>query len=349
MPLYNKYSKEDCLKRLRAETFERKTVSFYRYVQLEDVNRLRDELYRAWAAMGVLGRIYVATEGINAQISVPMPQWDVFVKYLYSFKAFEQMPFKVAVEDDESFWKLAIKVKKQIVADGLPAGEYDITNVGKHLDAESFNEAMEEGATVVDMRNQYESRIGHFEGAITPDVDTFKEELVQVKEMLKGKENEKVLLYCTGGVRCEKTSAYLKHHGFKDVNQLHGGIIQYAHEVKQKGLSSKYKGANYVFDGRTAERITDDVLTHCDQCQDTCDQMVNCKNVMCNLLFVQCNGCGEKMSGCCSENCKEIIALPIDEQRQLRKRQKPATFEVYRKRVRPNLKDAKPVYEMNQF
>lgn len=337
--LANQLSKEEALKRLHAEPFKRQTVSFYRYVPLTKVNELRDQLYLEWSELGVFGRIYVAEEGINAQISVPVPRWEDFLKNLESRTEFKDMPLKLSLEEGDSFWKLAIKVKKQIVADGLTPNDYDLSNIGTHLSPEEFNKALEEPDTVVvDMRNHYESRIGRFEGAVCPDTDTFKEELQVTKELLKGHEDKKVLLYCTGGIRCEKASAYLKHYGFKDVNQLHGGIIAYAHDVRQKRLPSRFKGVNYVFDGRTDERVTDDVLSTCDQCEASCDTFVNCKNVMCNLLFIQCSSCTKSMEQCCGEECKKIIHLSIEEQRALRKKEKPSTFEKYRKRIRPKLK-----------
>lgn len=335
--LANKKSREECLKDLTKEPFARRTVSFYRYVIIEDPKKMRDDLYREWTKLGVLGRIYIAGEGINAQINVPEPKWDEFVNALYAHSEFKDVPFKIATEDGLSFWKLTIKIKKQIVADGLSPEDYDVTNVGTHLSAEEFNQHLENGAIVVDMRNQYESRIGRFENAICPDVDTFREELPAVKEILKGNEDKKILLYCTGGIRCEKASAYLKHQGFKDVNQLHGGIIQYFHEVKQSGLKPRFKGANFVFDGRTAERITDDILTECDQCGAKSDHYTNCSNVICNLLFVQCEACGETMNHCCSQACKAIVELPEEEQIRLRKQQAPSNKKPMRLRVRPKI------------
>lgn len=349
-PLANQLSKEECLARLHAETFQRKTVSFYRYVRIENVKELRDAMYIEWDKLGVLGRTYIASEGINAQISVPEHNWDEFVEKLYARPEFKDIPFKVGIEQTESFYKLIIRLKKQIVADGLTEDEYDVTNVGTHLTAEQFNEALADDDTiVVDMRNHYESRIGHFDKAYCPDVDTFKDQLPMVRDELKGKEDKKVLLYCTGGIRCEKASAYLKENGFKDVNQLHGGIIQYKHEIESKGLPSRFKGSNYVFDERISERISDEVISDCDQCDEKCDSFTNCANVMCNLLFIQCSGCKEKMQNCCTERCQEIYNLPEEEQKTLRKRQKSSTTETYRKRVRPRLKDIKEmeaVYEL---
>ena len=207
--LLNKLNKEQALERLYAENFKRITASFYQYVILEDPQLLRDSLFRDWSELKVLGRIYLAHEGINAQFSVPEHNWEQFVSSVHYRKQFKNIPFKIAVEDDgKSFFKLAIKVRQQIVTDGLSIDQYDVTNVGKHLDAKEWNEAMNDGAIVVDMRNHYESEIGHFEEAICPQAETFKEELPEVKELLKGQEHKKVLLYCTGGIRCEKPSAY---------------------------------------------------------------------------------------------------------------------------------------------
>jgi len=319
--MFNKLSKEQGLKLLDQEDFERKTVSFYRYVIIDSPYELRDELYKSWKDLGVLGRIYLAHEGVNAQLSIPESNFEEFVNLVQANSFFTHMPFKIAVEDDSnSFFKLTIKVRKQIVSDGLPINEYDVTNVGRHLDAKSWNKALEKGATVVDMRNHYESEIGKFKGAICPDVETFKEELPEVKKMLEGKETEQILLYCTGGIRCEKTSAYLKHHGFQDVNQLHGGIIDYARQLnKDVTLNNNFVGKNFVFDERRGERISNDIISNCHQCGESFDTHVNCKNVNCNLLFLQCNSCKKKYENCCSLECIEIVNLPLEEQKKLRK------------------------------
>jgi len=319
--MFNQLSKEQGLKLLAQEDFKRKTVSFYRYVIINSASDLRDELYESWKNLEVLGRIYLAHEGVNAQLSVPEHNWEEFVRKTQSNPVFSDMPFKIAVEDDgQSFFKLTIKIRKQIVADGLEIDEYDVTNVGKHLDAKAWNDALENGATVVDMRNHYESEIGKFKGAICPDVETFKEELPEVKEMLRGKEDYQILLYCTGGIRCEKTSAYLKHYGFTDVNQLHGGIIDYARQLNNdETLSNNFEGKNFVFDERRGERISDDVISSCHQCGEPFDTHVNCRNVNCNLLFLQCDSCKEKYENCCSVDCIEIVNLPLEKQKELRK------------------------------
>ncbi len=342
MLLQNRVNKKELKKRIQEETLKRRTVSFYRYVIIENPTELRDSLFEKWQSLNILGRIYVAREGINAQMCVPEDNWDTFIEQLYSDVRFKDVPLKIAVEDNgKSFYKLTIKVRPKIVADGLDDNAFDVTNVGNHLTAKQFNEAMELPETIiVDMRNHYESEVGKFVGAITPDADTFREELPIVIDELKDKKDKKIIMYCTGGVRCEKASAYLKHHGFTDVNQLHGGIIDYVRQIKAEGLSTKFIGKNFVFDERVGERITDDIISECHQCGAKCDTHVNCANDDCHLLFIQCEQCAEKMHGCCTPECMHIASLPVEEQRMLRKgRKKEDSLSVYKSRLRPNLRD----------
>lgn len=340
MFLYNRVNKKILKERLLHDQTPRTTLSFYRYVMLNNLNALRDELFKQWTELGILGRIYIAHEGINAQLSIPTEHFDAFKNWLNSNEYFTNMPLKIAVEDNgKSFYKLAIKIREKIVADGLVDETFDVTNVGKHLSAEEFNNALDlPGTIVVDMRNHYESEVGHFEGALLPDADTFKEELPIVVNELQDKKDHKILLYCTGGIRCEKASAYLKHHGFEDVNQLHGGIISYAQEIKEKGLPSKFIGKNFVFDERLGERITNDIIAQCHQCGAPCDDHTNCANDDCHLLFIQCETCKSTFENCCSEPCLQIIHLPIEEQIKLRKgKTKTDCLSVYKSRLRPKL------------
>jgi UPF0176 protein len=342
MQLYNKVDKKVLKERLMQEDFKRVTLSFYRYIIIDNPEELRDELFLEWSDLNCFGRIYLAKEGINAQMSVPEHNWEEFKEKLYARREFKDIPFKVAVEDDgKSFYKLIIKVRKNIVADGLKPEDYDVTNIGKHLSAKEWNEAMDnEDTVVIDMRNHYESEVGHFKGAVTPDCDTFREELPMVLKELEDKKDKKVLLYCTGGIRCEKASAYLKHHGYNDVNQLLGGIIDYKRQIDAEGLDNKFIGKNFVFDERLGERISNEVIAHCHQCGKPCDTHTNCKNDDCHLLFIQCEECAEKYDGCCSKKCSDIIKLPVEEQRKLRKNQNKTGEQrnVYKKgRLRPHL------------
>ena len=221
----------------------------------------------------------------------------------------------------------------------LLARDYDVTNVGAHLTAKQWNKAIDDGAIVVDMRNHYESEIGRFKGAICPEVETFKEELPVVKDLLKGKESEQVLLYCTGGIRCEKASAYLKNYGFENVSQLHGGIIDYVRQIRENdSIENKFVGKNFVFDERRAERISNDIISNCHQCGDPCDQHINCKNVNCNLLFLQCEKCKEEYDSCCSLDCIEVAKMPQEKRKKLRKGVENKKIYYSHKKVKLNLK-----------
>ncbi|MAQ87265.1 MAG: rhodanese-related sulfurtransferase [Candidatus Neomarinimicrobiota bacterium] len=318
--LFNKIDKEELKLALSSETFERYTVSFYHYVKLSSPESFRNKLYIEWNQMNVFGRVYIASEGINAQVSIPEHNWDKFCDYLKTIPELGEISIKQAIQEGHSFYKLKIKVRNELVAYGVSEKAYDMRKVGKHLSADEYNFAMDrDDSVVVDMRNYYESEIGRFDNALVPDVETSKELLPEVKKLLSGRENDKILLYCTGGIRCEKASSYLLHNGFKDVNQLHGGIIQYAHDIKEQGIDSRFKGKNFVFDDRLGERVTDDVISYCHICKASCDDHTDCKNDACHILFIQCEKCSELLNGCCSKECKDFALLPLDEQKALRK------------------------------
>lgn len=330
--LYNTVDRRVLHERLMQSAEVRTTVSFYKYHPIKNPQVFRDYLFLHWSELGVLGRIYVAHEGINAQVSVPEKNFEAFRHHLFSIAFLDQVRINVAVQDDgKSFAKLKIKVREKIVADGISDPQFNPAETGVHLGAEAFNRLTDDANTVlVDMRNHYESEVGHFENAITPDADTFREEIVMVEKMLDGKSDRNIVMYCTGGIRCEKASAYLRHKGFNKVHQLEGGIIKYAQDVKKLGLKNKFRGVNFVFDERLAERISDDVIAHCHQCGEPYDHHSNCRNEGCHVLFIQCPKCAAKFSGCCSDECKHIVHLPVEEQRLLRKG-KPASRNVYRK------------------
>lgn len=322
MQLYNTLSAEERARLIDEAGKERITLSFYAYAKIENPQQFRDDLFLAWNPLEALGRIYVAHEGINAQMSVPADQFEAFKNTLDEYDFMRGIRLNVAREqDDHSFLKLTIKVRHKIVADGLDDATFDVTNKGIHLKANEFNQLLEDPNTiVVDFRNHYESEVGHFKGAITPDVDTFRESLPIINEQLQNhKEDKNLLMYCTGGIRCEKASAYFKHQGFKNVYQLEGGIIEYARQVKAENLESKFIGKNFVFDHRLGERITDDIIAQCHQCGKPCDNHTNCANDGCHLLFIQCDDCASAMENCCSNECLETTRLPLVEQVKLRK------------------------------
>lgn len=318
--LENRVNKEILKERLKNESFTRKTLSFYRYVTIENPSEFRDDLFRKWTELNCFGRIYVAREGINAQMSVPEHNLEDFLQQLESIPGLSEMPIKYALVDNgKSFYKLTIKVRPKIVADGLEHDSYDLSKVGKHLSALEFHELAGAPETVViDMRNHYESEIGRFENAVCPDADTFKDAIQMVIRDFEQQKDKKILLYCTGGIRCEKASSFLLHNGFTDVSQLYGGIIEYAQQIKQMGLTSKFIGKNFVFDERLGETINGQIISNCHQCGKPADTHVNCANNDCHLLFIQCAECAATYDNCCSEECAAIIKLPLEARRELR-------------------------------
>ena len=319
--LHNRVNRRQLKERIRSSATDRVTLSFYKYHRITHPEDFRNRLFAAWKSLGVLGRIYVAQEGINAQLSVPKEHFDAFRKTLDDTGFLNGVRLNMAIEDDgKSFFVLKIQVKKKIVADGLRDETFDASDCGIHLDAAAYNELSAlPGTVIVDMRNHYESEVGHFRDAICPDVDTFKEALPVVEEMLKDKKDQNVIMYCTGGIRCEKASAWMKHRGFKRVFQVEGGIIEYARQVKEQGLENKFIGKNFVFDERLGERISPEIISVCHQCGKPCDTHTNCKNDGCHLLFIQCQDCARTYQGCCSEECQEVVALPAEAQKNLRK------------------------------
>jgi UPF0176 protein len=324
MQLWNTLSKEDLVKKLNESGFDFVTVSFYKYAQIKNPRLFRDHLFLKWSNLNIVGRTYIASEGINAQISIPIPHFEQFRDELYQIEFLNGVRLNIAVDEADvefPFLKLKIKVRDKILADGLNDETFDVTNKGVHLSAEEFNKLTDDSDTIlIDFRNHYESEVGHFKGAITPDVDTFRESLPIIEEtILKGNEDKNVVMYCTGGIRCEKASAWFKHRGFKNVHQLEGGIIKYANDCKQLGIENKFIGKNFVFDERRGERISNEVIAQCHQCGSPCDTHTNCANDGCHLLFIQCENCKSSYNNCCSEDCKVVYNLPLEKQKKIRK------------------------------
>ena len=323
MQLWNKLNKEELEEQLRDIGHEFLTISFYKYARIANPHLFRDHLFLMWSKLDVMGRTYIASEGINAQIAVPTKNIGLFREELYQIDFLDGIRLNFAVDESEAefpFLKLKIKVRNKILADGLNDESFDVTKKGKHLNAEEFNTLTDDPETLlIDFRNHYESEVGYFEGAILPDVDTFRDSLPKIeKEILKGNEHKNIVMYCTGGIRCEKASAWFKHRGFPNVHQLEGGIIKYARDVKEQGIQNKFKGKNFVFDERRGERITEEIVSVCHICGTPADTHTNCANSACHLLFIQCDKCKEKLDNCCSSECREIFHLPIDEQKELR-------------------------------
>jgi UPF0176 protein len=341
--LHNRVSNRELKQKLMAETTPRTTISFYQYHLIENPQEFRDELWKTLAALNVFGRIYVAHEGINAQISVPSENVESLRNVLYAYEWMNGMRLNIAVDDDgKSFWVLKIKVREKIVADGIRDASFSMERKGKYLKAAAVNELMKDPDTlIIDMRNHYEYEVGHFENAIEIPSDTFREQLPMAVKMMKGREDKPVIMYCTGGIRCEKASAYMLHRGFKNVFHIEGGIINYVHQVEQQKLEQKFVGKNFVFDNRLGERVTEDIIAQCHQCGQPADTHTNCANDACHLLFIQCDACKATYEGCCSQACQSFIHLPEQEQKALRKgmNKDAHLFNKSKQRLRPRLNE----------
>jgi UPF0176 protein len=339
--LHNRISNKELKEKLYQENFPRTTISFYQYFSIQDPLAFRDELYKSLNMLQVFGRIYVANEGINAQISVPTHLFEDFKTYLYSIKGLEGLRLNIAVNDNgKSFWVLRIKHRSKIVADGIEDPNFSMENKGNYVNAVQMNILLSSHETIViDMRNHYEYEVGHFVNAIEIPSDTFREQLPMAAEMMKENKDKNIIMYCTGGIRCEKASAYMMYHGFKNVFHLEGGIINYANQIKEEGLESQFKGKNFVFDDRLGEKITEDIISKCHQCGAPCDTHTNCKNDGCHLLFIQCSSCAETYAGCCTQACTDIVHLPEEKQIELRKGidKGQQIFNKSKQRLRPRL------------
>ena len=341
--LHNRVSQKELKERLYHEAESRTTFSFYQYHPIANPQEFRDELYKGLDPLKVYGRIYVAKEGINAQVSVPASNFEHCKSFLYSYNFLNGIRLNVAVDDDgKSFWVLKIKVREKIVADGIEDPEFSMENKGKYVNAMQMNQLLnDENTVVVDMRNHYEYEVGHFDKAIEIPSDTFREQLPMAVEMLQDKKDKNIIMYCTGGIRCEKASAFMLHNGFEHVYHLEGGIINYARQAKESKLESKFIGKNFVFDDRLGERITEDVIAKCHQCGKPADTHTNCKNDSCHLLFIQCAECADKYNGCCTPECQSVYNLPVEEQKALRegKQNGIMVFNKSKQRLRPRLNE----------
>lgn len=341
--LHNRISQAELKQRMLEEKEHRTTISFYHYFPIDDPQDFRDQLYKNLHVLKVFGRIYVAREGINAQVSVPDSGYEALKTYLYSIPALQGIRLNVAVEDDgKSFWVLKVKVREKIVADGIEDPSFDMRNRGKYVNAEQFNALSEDpGTIIVDMRNHYEYEVGHFQRAIEIPSDTFRDQLPMAADMLKDAKDRNIIMYCTGGIRCEKASAYMLHRGFKNVYHLEGGIINYANQVREKDLEVKFRGKNFVFDNRLGERITEEIISRCHQCGQPADTHINCANEACHLLFIQCEACREKYEACCGKECQDFIHLPAEMQKEKRKGIDKGrnVFNKSRARLRPKLSE----------
>jgi UPF0176 protein len=250
-----------------------------------------------------LGRIIVAKEGLNGTVSGLEADCEAYMAALKADPRFAHTDFKVDSYPTHAFTKLNVRVKPEIVHVDLPHINPAHQAVGKHLDAQAFKELKDqEGVVLLDVRSNYEHEVGRFKGAITLDMENFRDFPEKVKE-LEHLKDKKVITYCTGGIKCEKASAFLIEQGFEDVYQLHGGIIKYGFE----GGGEDFEGSCYVFDNRIVTEVNTVnpmVISKCYVCGTESDRMVNCADTVCNRHMPLCEKCGWEMEGCCSDGCK---------------------------------------------
>ncbi len=276
---------------------------YYCYTDIEDPEAFRVQHHLYCIEHQLMGRIIIAKEGINGTISGKKDECEQYMQELKSDPKFSKIEFKIEASDHHAFQKLHVRVKDEIVNSGL-TGINPVHKTGNYLEPEDFQKMKDaDDVVVVDVRSDYEYNVGRFKNAITLDMGNFREFPDKVKALEKYKD-KKVITYCTGGIKCEKASAYLLEKGFKNVYQLHGGIIKYGLETGGKD----FEGKCYVFDNRIVSevnRVNPTIISTCYICGDVCDRMVNCANPECNKHVPICESCAEKMEGACSEECRQ--------------------------------------------
>lgn len=278
-------------------------LAFYYYTPIFDAEDFVKQHLSYCKQIGIKGRIYIAREGINGTISGTPQQINIYMDDLKSDPRFEGVSFKIDEFDHNAFNRIHVRLKNEIVFSGLK-NVNPIRRTGKHLHGKEFQEMQQrDDVVVVDVRSNYETRLGKFKNALSFDMETFREFPEKVKELEKYKD-KKIITYCTGGIKCEKASSYLLEQGFKDVYQLYDGIIGYAKETGGKD----FDGVLYVFDGRVTvpvNEVNPTVISTCKKCNVLVARSLNCANVDCNEQFTMCEPCSIEMEGCCTKACME--------------------------------------------
>jgi UPF0176 protein len=289
------------------------TLLYYKYAQLNDAEELATKHLKFCQELGLVGRIIIASEGLNGTVSGTAEQCKSYMEFIESDSRLQGMHWKIDEVEEPSFSKMHCRYKPEIVHSGLIEDVNPLEKTGKHLEPEEFKKMKDmEDVVVLDVRSNYEHQLGRFKNAITLDMDNFREFPDKISELEQYKD-KKVLTYCTGGIKCEKASAFLLKQGFKEVYQLHGGIINYG---KQVG-GFDFEGDCYVFDNRVhvpVNSVNPKVISNCKNCGYITTRMVNCANPHCNEHFVQCEGCGVDLKGNCTVQCSmSASARPYNE------------------------------------
>lgn len=286
----------------------KRILLFYKYVQINDPEAVRTWQLELCKKLGLKGRIIIAHEGINATVEGDVEATKEYELAHNAHPLFGNIDFKDSIVNGsyDYFPRLKISVKPEIVHIGLP-DQAKLENTGVHLKPNEVHELLNQqpdDLVVLDGRNYYEARVGAFRNAITPKIEYFREFKEYIDSNLDTFKDKQVLMYCTGGIRCERASAYLQEKGVaKTVYQIEGGIHRYVEQYPD----GHFRGKNYVFDARVAVPVTNDILTQCDLCGVSCDSFENCRNAQCNNQFIACEECQKSYNNACSSSCKELL------------------------------------------
>lgn len=298
-------------------------LAYYHFTPIENPHEEVGRHHAFFADRDVRSRIYISEQGINGQMSAFYSDAEEYMEWLHSDPRFQKVDFKIHQYSEHVFPKTTVKYRKQLVAFDT---EVDLELTGEHVPPSTWKTMLEErdeDTFILDVRNDYEWKIGHFEGAELPDLEMFREFPDYAKDLKEKKDPQKtkVMMYCTGGIRCELYSAMLKKEGFQHVYQLHGGVIKYGLEEG----SQHWQGKLFVFDDRLAVPLSEEepsgTISACHHCGKDSDVYYNCANMDCNALFTCCPECAEKCAGCCCEACQQAPRL-----RPFQRSDKPKPF-----------------------
>lgn len=284
-----------------------KILLFYKYVDITYPEQVRKWQERICKKFGLRGRVIVAHEGINGTVGGSLEATELYKAELLSHNLFNDIDVKESEGDSLHFPRLRVVVKREITRLNIDPTQLRAKDGGKHLTPDEVHALLTnkpDNLVILDGRNQYESRIGAFTGAIKPNIEYFSELPGYIDANIEQFKDKQVLMYCTGGIRCERASAYLKSKGVaQEVYQLKGGIHRYLEQYPD----GHFRGKNYVFDGRVTIATNEDILTTCDSCGITCDEYTNCMNALCNNQYICCSACLQALKNCCSTQCMELI------------------------------------------
>lgn len=292
-----------------------KIILFYKYIDIAYPKQVMKWQKEICTQLQLKGRVLISHEGINGTLGGLIENLEQYKKLMADHELFGNIDFKESPGDAECFPRLAVKVRNEAVSLGIPYDKLTPRNAGQHLTPEETHNLIADNPqdlVILDARNDYEWAIGKFENAITPNIENFRDLPAYLDQNLEQFADKQVLMYCTGGIRCERASAYLNEKNVaKKVYQMDGGIHRYVEQYPD----GFFRGKNYVFDGRISVKVNDDILGICAICTQACDDYHNCLNALCNKHFIACTGCIDKLSKTCSEKCKALLANNIVEKR----------------------------------